>query len=54
MPQVISEPDDIRRFVAALRQFNNEVHTSTNRIRAHLRSLGGSCVIRNFTVSRKD
>jgi len=42
MPQVVSDPAEIRRFQAALRQFNGEVSGSTSRIRAQLRSLGSA------------
>ena len=42
MSQVISDPAEIRRFQAALRQFNSEISGSTNRTRAQLRSLGSA------------
>ena len=42
MSQVISNPAEIRRFQAALRQFNSEVQASTSRIRGQLHSLGSA------------
>lgn len=42
MSQVVSDPAEIRRFQAALRQFNGEVGGSTNRIRTQLRTLGSA------------
>lgn len=40
MSQVISDPAEIRRFQAALRQFNSEIQSSTSRINAQLNNLG--------------
>jgi hypothetical protein len=42
MSQVISDPSEIRRFQAALRQFNSEVQNSTSRIWGQLRGLGST------------
>lgn len=39
---MISDPAEIRRFQAALRQFNSEISSSTGRTRAQLRSLGST------------
>ncbi|MCL4488655.1 MAG: WXG100 family type VII secretion target [Chloroflexi bacterium] len=39
MSTVISDPTEIRRFQAALRQFNSEMSSSTSRVRAQLNSL---------------
>lgn len=37
---VINDPAEVRRFQAALRQFNSDVSSSTSRIRAQLHGLG--------------
>jgi len=42
MSRVVSDPAEIRRFQAALRQFNSEVSGSTSRIHAQLQNLGSA------------
>lgn len=49
MSTVISDPAEIRRFQAALRQFNGEVSASTSRIDAQLRSLGSAWRDQEYT-----
>lgn len=49
MSQVISDPAEIRRFQAALRQFNSELAASTGRIRAQLHSLGSAWRDQEYT-----
>ena len=42
MGQVYANPQEIRNFQAALRQFNSEMSSATSRIHAQLQSLGTS------------
>jgi len=42
MPGVHSDPTEIRRFQASLRQFNSDMANSTGRINAALRGLGST------------
>ncbi len=42
MSSVISDPQEIRRFQSALRQFNQEVSTNTSRIQGQLNGLGST------------
>lgn len=49
MSQVVSDPAEIRRFQASLRQFNSDVTNANSRIRAQLRALGGAWRDQEYT-----
>jgi uncharacterized protein YukE len=40
MPQAIANPEDLRRFSAELKQFNNQLRESTSRLQAQFVRLG--------------
>ena len=40
MPQAIANPEDLRRFAAELKQFNNQLRESTARLQAQFARLG--------------
>ncbi|MDN5273105.1 hypothetical protein QTO31_14115 [Chloroflexus sp. MS-CIW-1] len=40
MPQAIANPEDLRRFAAELKQFNNQLRESTSRLQAQFVRLG--------------
>ncbi len=40
MPQAIANPEDLRRFAAELKQFNNQLRESTSRLQAQFIRLG--------------
>ena len=40
MPQAIANPEDLRRFAAELKQFNNQLRESTARLQAQFVRLG--------------
>jgi hypothetical protein len=41
MPGVQNDPTELRRFMGALRQFNGQLTTNTNRMRSQLNNLNG-------------
>ena len=40
MPQAIADPEDLRRFSAELKQFNNQLGESTSRLKSQFVRLG--------------